>query len=56
MATKLNVVNLQMPHAAAELAAPAVALQNSSVQFTVALQVKLHSPMFRPRRCHESIA
>ena len=27
MASQLNVVNLQMPHAAAELAAPAVAVQ-----------------------------
>ncbi|MGB9258346.1 MAG: hypothetical protein WCC25_26165 [Candidatus Korobacteraceae bacterium] len=45
MASKPNVVNLQMLHAAAELAAPAVALQHGSVQLAVTLRPEFHSPV-----------
>ena len=31
----VNVVNLQVPHAAANLAAPSVSLEDSSMQFLV---------------------
>lgn len=47
MTSKLNVVNLQMLHAAAELAAPAVALQHGSVQLAVTLRLEVWSANMR---------
>ena len=56
MASKLNVVNLQMLHAAAELAAPAVPLQHGSVQLAVTLRLKFHSRILGRWGSHESTA
>ncbi len=54
MASKPNVVNLQMLHAAAELAAPAVALQHGTVQLAVTLRLEFQSPGLGRWGSHES--
>ncbi|MGA8874551.1 MAG: hypothetical protein WCC25_17660 [Candidatus Korobacteraceae bacterium] len=54
MASKLNVVNLQMLHATAHLAAPSVALQHGSVQLAVTLRLELHSWVLGRWDSHEA--
>jgi len=48
--TKLDVVNLQIPHAAANLASPAVPLQHLPTQFAVALGIEPEARAFRTDR------
>ena len=46
MASELEVVHLQVLHAAAHLASPAVALQHLAMQFAVARRIKSQSWVF----------
>jgi hypothetical protein len=48
------MVHLQMLHAAAQLAAPAVALQHLPMQLVVAVRIKSKSRGFAPNLLHEA--
>ena len=54
MASELNVVNLQMLHAATKLAAPAIALQHTAMQLAVTLPVESHSRVLGRWDSHEA--
>ena len=53
-AAKLKVMHLQMLHAAASLAAPAVAFQHLPMQFVVAIRIKSQSWVFGWDLLHEA--
>ena len=55
MASELEVVHLQVLHATADLASPAIALQYLLMQFAVAGRVKSESRAFWSDRLHETL-
>jgi hypothetical protein len=54
LAAELEVMHLQLFHAAAELAAPAVALQHPTVKFAVAVRVEPQSRILGWDLLHEA--
>jgi hypothetical protein len=54
MASEFLVVDLQLPHAATDLASPAVALQHLPMQFAVAGRIESNSGRFDADVLHET--
>jgi hypothetical protein len=54
MAAEFEMVYLQMLHAAAQLAAPAVALQHLPMQFVVAVRIESNSRGFAADLLHKA--
>jgi len=54
LAAEFEVMHLQMLHAAASLAAPAVAFQHLPMQFVVAIRIKSQSWVFGWDLLHEA--
>ena len=54
MAAESEVVHLEMLHAAARLASPAVTLQDLRLQFAIARRIQYESRAFGPDLVHEA--
>ena len=56
LATKFEVMYLQVLHATAELASPAVALQHLPMQFAIAVRIESQTPAFTTNLLHEAVS
>ena len=54
MATKFEVMHLQLLHAAADLAPPVIAFQHLPVQFSIVVRIKSESRGFGTNLLHEA--